>query len=101
MRACAGMAGQDWQPPWAPLYGFIYPIPDWSLFRQDGYGYARLQADRHTLTLTYITSERRRAGRTRAPLLSAAVSAGVRDASGCVCDKVVVAKKCRRLWGGC
>lgn len=53
------MAGQDWQPPWAPLLKdvYIYPIPAWSLFRQDGYGYCRLQANRDRLTLTYITSK--------------------------------------------
>lgn len=53
-----GMAGASTQPTDAALQGHrihpIFPQPEWSLFRSFEWGYMRLHATRHLLTLSYV-----------------------------------------------
>ncbi|XP_015073669.1 probable inactive purple acid phosphatase 2 [Solanum pennellii] len=53
-----GMAGQDWQPIWAPREDHptdpIFPQPLQSLYRGSEFGYVRLHATKEKLTLSYV-----------------------------------------------
>lgn len=53
-----GMAGQDWQPIWAPREDHptdpIFPQPLQSLYRGSEFGYVRLHATKKKLTLSYV-----------------------------------------------
>ncbi|KAD4983131.1 hypothetical protein E3N88_19802 [Mikania micrantha] len=53
-----GMAGQDWQPIWAPRSNHpdmpIFPQPAHSIFRGSEFGYTKLIANKERLTFTYI-----------------------------------------------
>ncbi|KAK3222895.1 hypothetical protein Dsin_009920 [Dipteronia sinensis] len=53
-----GMAGQDWQPIWAPRADHpndpIYPQPQRSMYRGGEFGYTRLVATKEKLVLSYV-----------------------------------------------
>lgn len=53
-----GMAGQDWQPIWAPRINHptdpIYPQPKRSMYRGGEFGYTRLVANKEKLILSYV-----------------------------------------------
>ncbi|PHT48017.1 putative inactive purple acid phosphatase 2 [Capsicum baccatum] len=58
VQVVIGMAGQDWQPIWAPREDHpsdpIYPQPLQSLYRGSEFGYMRLHATKEKLTLSYV-----------------------------------------------
>lgn len=53
-----GMAGQDWQPVWAPRPDHpsdpVFPQPEQSMYRASEFGYTRLVATKEKLTLSYV-----------------------------------------------
>ena len=53
-----GMGGAEHQPTDQPLVdhpdALIYPQPEWSIFRTFEWGYLRLHATRHLMTLSYV-----------------------------------------------
>ncbi|CAN4117390.1 unnamed protein product [Withania somnifera] len=58
VQVVIGMAGQDWQPIWAPREDHpsdpIYPQPLQSLYRGSEFGYMRLHATKEKLILSYV-----------------------------------------------
>ncbi|KAK1551576.1 hypothetical protein Q3G72_000664 [Acer saccharum] len=53
-----GMAGEDWQPIWAPRANHPnvprFPQPQRSMYRGDEFGYTRLVANKEKLILSYV-----------------------------------------------